>query len=290
MECLQFEIPPTPQFMTVGHGTWAPGQRHFERNFQVYDMLFVITGALYMGEEGREYSILPGQLLILEAGKTHVGTRPCEEHTEIYWVHFIHAEPAEHVDSQHIAWDSVIPRDTDESTTPTRQFMYLPKYAYIDIRPLLPILNGMVSLHADFTLQRSMELHARVMQLFMELQIQVAASQQPTQSRKISEQAQAFLRDTHLQPFSSEALERELKYNVDYITRCMKKHTGMSPVKYLHYLRIEDAKQRLIHTDAPLPLLAEQTGFPDYNYFIRLFRQHTGTTPGQYRRIRRGQV
>jgi hypothetical protein len=73
MECLQLVVPPIPQFLTVGHSHWSPGGSHFSRKFQVYDMLFVKKGSLYITENGQPYEISPQKMLILEAGKTHWG-------------------------------------------------------------------------------------------------------------------------------------------------------------------------------------------------------------------------
>ena len=36
--CLEFAIPPLPQFVTAGHAVWKPGDRHFARTFGVYDL------------------------------------------------------------------------------------------------------------------------------------------------------------------------------------------------------------------------------------------------------------
>lgn len=44
MLCLEFPIPPLPQFVTVGHAVWSPGDRHFARTFNVYDLLLVKRG------------------------------------------------------------------------------------------------------------------------------------------------------------------------------------------------------------------------------------------------------
>ena len=39
----------------------------------------------------------------------------------------------------------------------------------------------------------------------------------------------------------------------------------------------------LVSTQLPNSEIARLTGFPDYNYFYRVFRRQTGLTPRQYR-------
>ena len=53
-------------------------------------------------------------------------------------------------------------------------------------------------------------------------------------------------------------------------------------------LRISKAKKLLINTDMSMTEIAEETGFGDYNYFIRVFKKHTLTSPHKYRGKMRG--
>jgi transcriptional regulator GlxA family with amidase domain len=43
------------------------------------------------------------------------------------------------------------------------------------------------------------------------------------------------------------------------------------------------AKQLLMHEDHKLDRVAEMTGFVDGSHLSRVFRLHTGRSPGQYR-------
>jgi transcriptional regulator GlxA family with amidase domain len=60
--------------------------------------------------------------------------------------------------------------------------------------------------------------------------------------------------------------------------------TGMSPLEYVHTLRLESAKQRLESGDAPAEEIALQVGYEDAAFFRRLFRRHVHLTPSQYRK------
>ena len=62
----------------------------------------------------------------------------------------------------------------------------------------------------------------------------------------------------------------------------------MSPIEYVHTLRLEEAKQLLESGDAPLEAIAEQVGYEDAAFFGRLFRRKVGVTPIQYRKRFRG--
>ena len=68
-----------------------------------------------------------------------------------------------------------------------------------------------------------------------------------------------------------------------HLSREFKKLTGCPPVEYLIRLRMEKAKLLLAQTDAPLRVIAGQTGMGNEQYFSRVFHERTGMTPGQYR-------
>jgi transcriptional regulator GlxA family with amidase domain len=60
--------------------------------------------------------------------------------------------------------------------------------------------------------------------------------------------------------------------------------TGMSPLEYVHTLRLEEAKQMLEAGDEPVEAIALEVGYQDASFFSRLFRRRVALTPAQYRR------
>jgi transcriptional regulator GlxA family with amidase domain len=60
--------------------------------------------------------------------------------------------------------------------------------------------------------------------------------------------------------------------------------TGMSPLEYVHTLRLEEAKQMLESSDAPIEAIASEVGYEDPGFFSRLFRRQVALTPAQYRK------
>jgi transcriptional regulator GlxA family with amidase domain len=60
--------------------------------------------------------------------------------------------------------------------------------------------------------------------------------------------------------------------------------TGLSPIEYVHMLRLEEAKQMLESTDLPVEAIAVEVGYQDASFFNRLFRRKVALTPAGYRR------
>ena len=61
----------------------------------------------------------------------------------------------------------------------------------------------------------------------------------------------------------------------------------MSPMAYIHAFRIEKAGILLRNTESSIAEIAESVGFDDFSYFAKVFKQHTGVTPREYRKAMR---
>lgn len=69
--------------------------------------------------------------------------------------------------------------------------------------------------------------------------------------------------------------------------RDFKIHTGMSPLQYHLLLKIEKAKELLTTTDLKAKEIAYNLGFESDYYFCRYFKQKTGISPVEFRKMRK---
>src|SRR6478736_8387067 len=60
--------------------------------------------------------------------------------------------------------------------------------------------------------------------------------------------------------------------------------TGLAPIAYVQRLRMEDAKERLERSDAPVDEISWRVGYEDPAFFRRLFKRTTGLAPAAYRK------
>lgn len=60
--------------------------------------------------------------------------------------------------------------------------------------------------------------------------------------------------------------------------------TGHAPLAYVQIVRMEKAKDRLIHADASVQTIAFEVGYSDLSAFSRKFQHHTGMTPTVFRK------
>jgi AraC-like DNA-binding protein len=283
MKMLEFIIPPLPQFVTVGHSWWKQGQAHFRRSWSLYDLIIVTNGTLYMTEDDQPYTITAGSMLLLEPGRTHFGHLPCEQNTETYYVHFSHPVPPRELNSGGFEWMESLQQPTDDDHNPRSHAMYLPKHTEVVLSPLLPILDRMVEIRNHIFIRNALELHSLTAQLLLELQQVIYQTRPMSRSLELCTRMARYLENHMQEPFSSKKLEDELHYHIDYLSRCLKKHTGMTPLQYQQHIRMERAKQMLAHTMTSIQEIAYEVGYEHSSYFIRIFRSKEGITPGAYR-------
>lgn len=80
-----------------------------------------------------------------------------------------------------------------------------------------------------------------------------------------------------------EDLAEELDVGYSLFRKAFRKYTGLSPVQYHLSLRLKQAHYLLSNTPMSIKEIAFRLGFCSVYYFSKLFKEKTGTTPGEYR-------
>lgn len=68
-----------------------------------------------------------------------------------------------------------------------------------------------------------------------------------------------------------------------YFSRQVKAATGKTFLEFVTDYRIQRAKQRLLSTELPISDIGRAVGYPDSNYFTKVFKRTVGCTPSAYR-------
>lgn len=79
-------------------------------------------------------------------------------------------------------------------------------------------------------------------------------------------------------------LARRIGGDADALAAVFRRRLGLSPVQYRTRLRLQRARELLVHDPRPLGEIAAMCGLRDTGYLCRLFRQHLGTSPRAYAR------
>ncbi|NJC28377.1 hybrid sensor histidine kinase/response regulator transcription factor [Neolewinella antarctica] len=83
--------------------------------------------------------------------------------------------------------------------------------------------------------------------------------------------------------FTVESFCKEVGMSSSQLHRKLTALTGLSPVRFIRYVRLARAKTLLETTDESIKVVAYDTGFSDPSYFSRSFKKEFGMTPMEYR-------
>lgn len=86
-------------------------------------------------------------------------------------------------------------------------------------------------------------------------------------------------------PMNLKTISAELGVNPNYLGQLFRTETGHSFTEYLTRARLEEAKKLLCESAGQIQEIAREVGFTDKGYFTRVFKDHEGVTPTEYRRM-----
>ena len=98
-----------------------------------------------------------------------------------------------------------------------------------------------------------------------------------------------YLDEHYMDKLSLASISREMHIGRTKLCTLAKELSGGHTLSYLiAQRRISAAKRLLVQTNLPISAVAEAVGISDYNYFSKVFRSITGTTPSTFRKKLRG--
>lgn len=285
---LHFVTPPIPYFIDSGKHTFLPGERHVSRySINVFDIIIVTKGKLFLGENDNEWVIGKDEALILRPDAYHYSTAPCEEETEITWIHF----------QTFGAWDEM--RSINECYE--NQITLFEKHkqqAYLNHCEVSSIfipkklklssksMNDLTEFYSLDTAPRSLRNWKKqtAFQTFMQdINYESVISINST-AIHLAEKIELFIRQNYTSKITNSLLKAEFNYHPNYLAKCMLKVYGVTPIDYVLQYRIEQAKKLLIQTDWSIARIADELGFSNPAYFSSVFTNKQGISPANFRK------
>ncbi|MNM16223.1 putative response regulatory protein [compost metagenome] len=92
-----------------------------------------------------------------------------------------------------------------------------------------------------------------------------------------------YLKDHYAEPLTVKEIAEHFYINPVYLGQAFIKKNGISILEYMHNLRIEEAKKRLIETEETVRSIAENVGYAHYHHFLREFEKRAELKPVAFR-------
>ncbi len=259
-------IPPRSPYPPPGH----PGAYQFDwkkgRVLQEHQIVYISAGRGLLETERARWRVLPGSAFVLYPGLWH-RYRP---DSRTGWI--------EHW----VGCDGPVIRGL------VRNGFFSPRRPLLRVREedlLLAAFSSVIdAIHAGRPALQQLGAGATLYILSL-----LYSAQQPGQdggegiARAIHE-AMRRMADPTQDTVHLKDLARGLGVSYSWFRRTFAHHTGLSPHQYRLQLRVGRARTLLSETALTVKEVAFRCGFESEQYFCRLFRRKTGTSPGEWRR------
>ena len=217
---------------------------HPKRCESTYEIIFVTEGTVNIAEQKQEYELSRGDLIVLTKCKPHFGFKESTGKTEFYWVHL-----------------SDIPQNLPKVI---RDF----KSRYL-FKELLHYAN--LPEPSVFSVEA----------VCAHILAEILAS--PEKGSQLSEEIYEWVRINATSKLTVQKTADNFGYNNEYISRLMKKKTGMGLKAIIDSFIIKKAKELLCNTDYSSKQISAMLEFSESSAFINFFKYHEGLTPSTYR-------
>jgi AraC-like DNA-binding protein len=261
--------------------------RHQSRVISSFELIYVISGVLYLGEEGVEYELEEGDAIILYPHLNHYGYKDSGKDLSFFWSHFL-------FQNEYHIYDELdqLPGISYYLKNPfhpeLNNKILLPKYSQKFKGERLSVLcHELIHINESLYycgLATNLHMTAFLVELTNQYLNQLIEESRVAGSDVLISYIIQYIGMNYHKKFTKDEISMELGYNYDYLARLFKKKMGMKISNYINYIRIEKAKKLLLETVKTIKEISFEVGYDDDKYFMKLFKISQGMTPSDYRK------
>lgn len=249
---------------------YAESALHPDRTMKVHDLVYLVQGGWEIWEQKEAFLMQPGDVLILTAGRHHFGRAGCLPDTRTM---FIHAY-AEEGDA--FIQDGPLPDNTDS-------VVYLRSFTRVAGEPRIRTLfESVVRGHLSSSPTKRAKARVLVSELLIELS--ALAHVAIDTSASTIDYCVEYMERQPAKLFSIDELATLVDCNRRTFTTRFRARTGQSVHEFQTQLKVRMAASIFdsLH-ETPIKEVARTLGFYDEFHFSKVFKQHTGLSPSQYK-------
>ena len=241
---------------------------HVDRIAKSNVFIYVTSGCIYVSEEGIDYEIAPGDMILLKQGTHQYGTKLIAAGTSWIYAHFYIGE---------IVKNEVLdfPLALDSSS------IILPKMVHNLVQTdFLQRLKQLIRLsESNKTLCKN-----RVSSSFQSILLDLYEHDKPDLQKDLSDQILEYLQCRISDTLSGKEIEQDFHLTYKYLTRTFSEKNGMGILQFHTRLKMQAAAKELRSTNKNISSIVTEFGFNDALYFSKCFRKQFGISPSEYRK------
>ncbi|SEN05232.1 helix-turn-helix domain-containing protein [Paenibacillus sp. OV219] len=100
---------------------------------------------------------------------------------------------------------------------------------------------------------------------------------------KLANEIQNYLVSHYREPTHIDQLAALIHRSANYTISIFREVTGVSPIQYVHSLRMKEACNLLTNSDLSVTEISNYLGYYDHSYFFRIFKKFTSLSPTEYK-------
>lgn len=101
----------------------------------------------------------------------------------------------------------------------------------------------------------------------------------------VAEKVERYVMEHISEDFKREDIANALYFNPSYLSHIFKQEKGISLNKFINQLRIQEAKRLFDTTNLPVGNVAMDTGYYNFSYFSKQFKEMYHVTPSEYKKM-----
>ncbi|MFK4439014.1 AraC family transcriptional regulator [Paenibacillus sp. RC21] len=286
MTYLKVNVDAPVQLISAGEFISEVPWKHMSRSIENFELILGVHEKVYIREEQEHFEIGEGDIVLLYPGRTHGGYQESLPGVTFYWFHFDVPTTPNVLSNEEMKQETRV-MDAHLQRHGFVRDIYIPQCVragngdriHIIVNQILHVANShYLTYHSVNYLFTSLLIEISELAL-SSLTSSPASPQGNVSFNKIIEWTRIHAEE----PITVTDLARKFNYNKDYISRLFKQNTGMRPLEFIHSIRINKAKELISRTDMSIKQVAEEAGYTDEKYFMRMFKKIVNMTPSQYR-------
>lgn len=258
------------RFVTMNHNS----PFHWHREMEI---LYILNGHATVTMDGKEHSLNPLDLIVLDFSKIHEVVYQMPQTMGIC-IHISRAMLQRYLPETELvgiqcSCEWILPKQRERYVKLCQYLkeltvLYMNQEKSYRLRSTALILNILAELLEDFSYPVTKE-----------------ASELQVNNMGRMEQICDYVEHHYKEEISLQEAADELGLNKEYFCRFFKKNMGTSFICYVNQVRLNYIYQDILHTDLRIQEVMERHGFWNEKLFYRMFKERYGCTPREMRKL-----